>query len=71
MKYYLGIIEAQNGENRYNQTIKFRTSSEPYQYLNHVVKTWYHFGGTLVTEAGGIQEIDKETFDKITLISEI
>lgn len=84
-KYFIGQLEIRNGECEYVQIYKYSTTGKAYRYLNGVAKTFYgrpderqgykssyHYfnGGEVAVKAGSIQEITREVFDALTLISE-
>lgn len=86
MKYYIGDINVQNGEYSHTSTIKFRTSGNPEKALGRIARHWYDGAeeqdgkgsgawyancGEVATSAGLFQEIDKGTFEKLHLISEL
>ncbi len=86
VKYYIGNIEVRNGEYEYSTTTRFKTKGDPYRYLRKVASTWYgekgelqdakdgayyfHAGCVCVWE-GQCQELTKEVYNAITLITEL
>ena len=86
LKHYLGQLEIRHGEYEFTYTLKFRTTGEPYKYLNSIARgfygepdeaqdadsTGYYFNcGEVFVEAGGIQELSQATFDELTLLTEL
>lgn len=86
VKYYIGNIEVRNGEYEYSSTVRFKTKGSPYRHLRKVASTWYgekgklqygkdgayyfHAGCVCVWE-GECQELTREVYDAITLVTEL
>jgi hypothetical protein len=85
MKHYIGEIETYFGESVVNSMFKFKTDSHPEERLDEIAsKFWgdaseqagdgtvgmYDFGDRM-TSAGCWQEVDADTFNKLTIIVEL
>lgn len=83
MKYYIGNINELNGEYEYDNFIKFYTDKSPHNFLDFVASSWYSdcekteeegvyiSGDGILVFAGGYQEIDLFTFNKLEIITDM
>ena len=83
MKYYIGEIETYIGEAMISTMIKFKTDGSPDEYLDALVSHFwgdeadepedgdlYDFGDKMAG-SGNWQEVDADTFSKLTIIVEL
>ena len=82
MKYYIGEIETYIGECMVSTMIKFKTEGDPAEYLDGLVSDFwgdadepedgelYDFGDKMAG-IGEWQEVDADTFSKLTIIVEL
>jgi hypothetical protein len=83
MKYYIGEIETYIGECMISTTIKFKTNNAPDKQLNKLVSDFwgdactrdfdtelYDFGDKMAG-IGRWQEVDADTFNKLSIIVEL
>ena len=86
VKYYIGNIEVRNGEYEYSSTVRFKTKGSPYHHLRKIASTWYgeksklqdskvgayYFqAGWVCVWEGECQELTREVYDAITLVTEL
>lgn len=83
MKHYIGEIETYFGESEATTTIKFKTDGNPEDYLDKIASTFwgqdaeadeisnfYDFGDKS-TCSGRLQEISKELYEALQIVTEL
>lgn len=86
VKYYIGDIMVSNGEYEYSSAVRFKTKGDPRRHLRKIASTWYgekgelqdtkdgayYFdAGCVCVWEGGFQELTREVYDAITLVTEV
>jgi len=83
MKHFIGEINTYIGESEISTMVKFKTEGDPFDYLDSIAsKFWgdenqyefdvgmYNFGDR-VAGVGRWQEVDADTYNKVSIIVEI